>query len=191
MQFFVGFVSHERWREWILLGRAVTRKDNISEKCGEYLPPATLHPSIPSTPSVSLRSFSSDQIRSWRVSVIPQGPRNMLFLKPKGAHCKFQGAPMTHKSNKWLRNSLKKSGEIKTNKQKRRITSRIGTVLPRPTFHCWWMLSLPLLSPPCLLLSSFLILPLISYTSSFLFRQQKQVFHLQHFFIPQMNVDLF
>lgn len=98
---------------------------------------------------------------------------------------------MTPKSNNWLGNSFKKSLFNTRTHTKDKSQAEQEQFFLDPHFianECLAHLSSTI---HAFFLSSFLILPLISYTSSFLFRQQKHVFHLQHFLIPEMNVDLF
>lgn len=114
------FASHGHSREEVLLGEAVTKKDKISQICWEYLPN---HPSNPKFLTLKSQAVLV-VIRVEHEELVPscwgqETCGNTYTLKPKGAHYRFQVAPMTHRSNKWIGNSFKYSIFIKRKKIKK------------------------------------------------------------------------
>lgn len=120
MQFVVGFASHEHSREEVLLGEAVTKKDKISGKRREYLPSHPLPP--PKLLTLKLQAVSV-VIRAEHEELVPscwgqETCDNTYIFKPKGARCRLQVAPVSHRSNEWLGNSQEYSTVNKREKKK-------------------------------------------------------------------------
>lgn len=100
MQFVVGFASHEHSREEVLLGEAVTKKDKISGKRREYLPSHPLPP--PKLLTLKLQAVSVVS-RAEHEELVPscwgqETCDNTYIFKPKGARCRLQVAPVSHRS---------------------------------------------------------------------------------------------
>lgn len=149
--------------EWVLQVRVVTKK-TISEKCRKYLP------------NIYIQFEITNQFRSVREELLSP----LLVLPNKLHHLHIQvGHSANFKWLQWLRsqtNGLEIHWKSLLNKEKKSGTEQFFL---DPRFIASEYIAV--LCPPCLFFCSFLIFPLISYTSSFLFRELKHVFHLQHF----------
>lgn len=122
--------------------------------------------------SYSLWNYKQIQIRAGRTAVTPLGPANMLH------HLHIQVGHTAHfKQQKWLRsqtNGLEMHWESLTKKKKKWRNEQ------QNSSSSSWIL-LVNVDFPLMLLPLIYLLPLFSYTSSFLFRQLKYEFRLHYF----------